>query len=79
MDNVTLIRIVSGILALAFIVVPAVVAWGIYKGHREQLDQNQQAALSAAILCSNCGKYSAPGIRFCRTCGQEFAAVYSKT
>jgi PAS domain-containing protein len=57
--------------ALASVVVAIIFASGIFRRHREQLSQNQQATPPAAILCSNCGNYSAHGSIFCRNCGQK--------
>lgn len=39
------------------------------------VSQNQPTAVSTAVLCANCGKYSASDAQFCSHCGSRLAEI----
>src|SRR5207248_10362877 len=108
MDNVTLIRVISGMLVF-FVFIPLYFLPAILARKKEQFvailllniflgwtfigwlgaliwavsNQSQPAqvivqqvppVIQTSFPCPSCGKYSAPGSKFCANCGQPFVA-----
>jgi hypothetical protein len=48
-------------------------AWGLKKEVESTKVVVQSPAVSTALLCRNCGKYSSPTAKFCENCGQALA------
>jgi hypothetical protein len=66
-------------LFLGWTVVGWVVAlvWAMTKDTITTVVVNNPSAVvtGVAVLCPHCGKYSAPGSKFCKTCGQSVLAT----
>lgn len=49
--------------------------WALTADPPEAPEPQPRRRLRSPILCATCGKYSAPGSRFCSGCGGEFTSA----